>query len=410
VKAIIPAAGFALGLAGCATTPPDVTARYYFPKAETQLLVTETVGCSPKPAAGTQAHRIIRAVMTVAPTTTNSADMAWLVASPTVPNTQVVRQGHLRYRDFSSALSDEDITVTLTADGRLSGINATSTGEGDTIIKNLVTVAGAAALVGGHQAGPFVETPEDEACDVIDGYAAIAQGDPTKIAPTLTLTYSVAFTYDFGADLKTPTLQVDTAAFPNYGPPTTYDDQTAPRAIINMVPDPAAANIVRDLQQKLPGKFTPHVELMTTAETMRYLHTVEPPATLDTPSVELTQVAMLDVRVTGYVADLKTDPQVWNAIIPAPTRITYPLPIPKPADFGKTAFSLALSDYGSVTSLHYGSNTAGPDLSDAAGAIAKALPQAQTPEDKANTIKGQADLIAQQQRLISCEVDPTTCK
>jgi len=78
---------------------------------------------------------------------------------------------------------------------------------------------------------------------------------------------------------------------------------------------------------------------------------------------------------------------------------------PSPAAFGKTAFGVGLSDYGSITSLHYGATNGAPD---AAGAIAKAQPK--TAEDKANDIKGQADLIAQQQRLITCRVSPQTCK
>jgi hypothetical protein len=70
---------------------------------------------------------------------------------------------------------------------------------------------------------------------------------------------------------------------------------------------------------------------------------------------------------------------------------------------------VSLSDYGSITSVHYGSNSAAPDVSGTVGAIATAL-QPQTPEDRAKEIQGQADLIAQQQRLITCELTPAQCK
>ena len=57
-------------------------------------------------------------------------------------------------------------------------------------------------------------------------------------------------------------------------------------------------------------------------------------------------------------------------------------------------------------SLHYGETNGAPDATDAVGQIAKAL----QPKNKANALKGQADFIAQQQRLIGCQVSPATCK
>ena len=95
--------------------------------------------------------------------------------------------------------------------------------------------------------------------------------------------------------------------------------------------------------------------------------------------------------------------------MPVPMRETYQIPIPSPATFGMTSFGISLSDYGSVTSLHYGETSGASDALDAAGQIANFL-KPKTSEDVPNDLKSQADLIAQQQRLIGCEVSPSTCK
>jgi hypothetical protein len=337
--------------------------------------------------------------MTVVPTTTNSADMTW--ADPKDPTG--IHRGSLNYKALGNDFADEDISVTLTADGRLSGINATSAGEADTFAKNLVIVGAAVAALTGGKPKPYVAKPEDKACEVIDAAAAVGQGDPSKVAPTITFTYSIAFTYDFGADQKTPGLVVDPVLSPAYPAPS-------PAATnIKLLADPAVTTLVSGLNTAMPGKFDPQLIVVTTPATLKYLENVQTPDKAPDPYIELTKVAVVALRVNAYVGDLSTAQQVWGTTVPVPTRTSYDLPIPKPAIAGKTAFSVALSDYGSVTTLHYGTNTPVGDVSDAAGAIAKAF-QPKSAEDRSNDYKGQADLIAQQQRLIACEVDPTTCK
>jgi hypothetical protein len=142
---------------------------------------------------------------------------------------------------------------------------------------------------------------------------------------------------------------------------------------------------------------------------LRYLDTASFAGVTGSSTLELTRVAVMNVAVTGHVADLIRETQIWAASIPAPTHQPYSLPIPSPATFGKTAFGLALSDYGSITSVHYGSNTAAPDIADAFGSIATAL-KPRTTADRAKELQDQADLIAQQQRLVACQTTPAQCK
>jgi hypothetical protein len=381
---------------GCASVP-DVTVSYYFPKAETQLTVTQTVGCSEKIQ---NKHRLIRSVISAAATTTNSADVDWLVDGKP-------RQGHFSYKAMNGTLSDGDATVTLTADGRLAGINATSTGQGDTIIKDLVTIAGTIAAFGGPPPrGPFVATVEDQACDEVDKYAANTQttaAPPAKPAPpTVTLTYSVAVLYDVGAD-NSPALVVDQTFSPG------YERVTGRQSSVDLVPDAVSKSAYDALRAILSDRMVTKLLLRTDAPHLRYQDTVVHTATGEGVPLELVRVAMMNVAITGHVGDVVRETQIWSGLVLAPTHNTYQLPVPTPATFGKTAFGLALSDSGTITSLHYGSNTGVPDTADAFGAIAKAL-QPKSPADRAKDIQGQADLIAQQQRLISCEVKPAQCK
>jgi hypothetical protein len=90
------------------------------------------------------------------------------------------------YSSLDGPLSNADIAISTQDDGRLTGINATSTGQGDVIVKDAISVATSVApLLFGASAGKQHSTRED-ACKVItDNYT----GDP-KLLPSINLTYS----------------------------------------------------------------------------------------------------------------------------------------------------------------------------------------------------------------------------
>jgi hypothetical protein len=399
--------GLCLALTACATVP-DVTVKYYFPRAETQFVLTQTIGCTPKPKPAAKGkvpdvHRAIRSVISVAATTTNSADLDWVdVDSKT--GTTSVHQGHIFFKNLNGVFFDADGVVTLTPDGRLSGINATSAGKGGTLIKDLVTVAGAlaplAALDGNH------DSTIDDACKQVDDHSAVMQAgtlDPDKPVPSLlTLTYSVFVQYGFNPADLSPALYIDQDLSPG------YKKITGSQTSILFVADAPSGPAYKDLHDILHERMESRLELKSDITNLRYLDTTSSTEKGDS-KLELTSVAVMKLAVTGHVADFSEKTQVWAGSIPAPTHQTYYLPIPTPQPFGNTAFGLGLSDFGSVNSLHYGSNTGAPDLSDAFGSIATAL-KPKTTADRAKEIQDQADLIAQQQRLIVCQTTPTQCK
>jgi hypothetical protein len=84
------------------------------------------------------------------------------------------------------------------------------------------------------------------------------------------------------------------------------------------------------------------------------------------------------------------------------------LPIPKAALFGKQTFSLSLSEAGTITAVDYGKQTGAAGALNAAGSIATAV-DPETPTAKAADLKAQADIIAQQQRLLRCQRAPASC-
>src|ERR1700722_14946030 len=176
----------ALTVSGCATTPKGTTS-YYFPKAETQISITQTLSCNAK---GDTLHQVV----TVSPSTTYSSD---LTVAPAV-----FTPGSL-----DGTFSDTDIGFTFTDDGRLSGLNVTSAGQGGTIVKDIVSVAAAVGLVATAANGELYDPKE--ACKVVADYAgkpsdakaadgakdkkADPKADTAAAPPTVTLTYVGAF-------------------------------------------------------------------------------------------------------------------------------------------------------------------------------------------------------------------------
>src|SRR5258706_12583713 len=83
---------------GCAHTPKGAVS-YYFPKATTQFLITQTLTCN------SNGDRVFQA-LTVTPTTVYSSDFG---ATP----------GRLSPRSLDGYLTDTDLAFNFTDDGRL---------------------------------------------------------------------------------------------------------------------------------------------------------------------------------------------------------------------------------------------------------------------------------------------------
>lgn len=401
-------------LAGCASTP-DVTVVYYFPKATTQIAVVQTLGCSPKHDTG---NRIVRSVSSVTVTTAYSAD--------TDTEDGKLKQGAINYRHFDRHGTDTDTAVSFTADGRLSGINVASTGEGELILKSVVGFAGVFSTAAAG-AGVNLEDPTTLLCDQIDQYSLVpdkAASEPGAVATTttvktLSLTYNVVLSYSKGRNGE---LQIC--------------DKNPPHACagngktIPVTPDASSAVIVVKLNPYVAKIQQPKSVLDFTvgfdeakSET-RYLDVVEPgsrattqcaldlepdpDASSDVVPVKMSRVRLDKLQVSGPIGDLTETQGIWNGDVPVPVAECYNLPVPKAAWFGKQQFSLTLSDYGSVTKLEYGKSTGASDTWDAASMLAK-IAKGPTAGERAAELTDQNDVLYQQQRQIICETDPTNC-
>ena len=348
----------ALGLfAGCASIP-DVTARYYFPKAQTQLQLTESLMCNKN------SSRLLT-VATVASPTVYSSDLSAGV-------------GSLSYKGVSGPFTDTDLTLNFTDDGRLSGINETSTGQGDTIVKDILMLATTISLAP-EAAAPLGAASLEGICDAIRSYAG---GDGKAI----TLLYSARLDYQAKDPAKPDDLS-DELPFSSDPTNTLYPTVAAYRNL-----RPYTAKVSTDKPAQSAATFG------------------KQDCSIDDPKVELNRYIVANVNVFRPDAGTSKGEPLWTSAIPVPLKTGhFCLPIPPAQIFGGQTFGIQLSTYGSIQKLEYGKKTGVHDATDAATALATALKGPTTTAQAAN-LKAQTDLIAQQQRLVQCQADPATCK
>ena len=108
-------------LSACASTTPDVAIGYYLPKANTKLTVVHAFACN-----ADNTNHVVATGANIA--TTYESDFSR--GRKTVPLRKIVGTANSGSASF-----------TLTEDGRLAGINASSTGAGEDIIKGVLSIA-----------------------------------------------------------------------------------------------------------------------------------------------------------------------------------------------------------------------------------------------------------------------------
>jgi hypothetical protein len=334
-----------LAFDGCASLP-DVTTSYYLPQASLQTTVVRTVACT----AGGQ------------PITAST------VTSKVVYNRDPTTRQEVNIRQFDSAFADTSLTFTRTPDGRLAGINTSQTGQGEAIVKSLISLAGglkAAAL-------PSAATADvKKACTFINS---------TK-DKMISLTF------------------VDTDGFRNH---QDLIDNGLTQRDIPPAPDSEEAY---DLVKAVAGTVCIREAYAKNEPLMdKFNGTIGPAFVL-----KLTQPALVKVDVNETGADVQCTANVWTGIVEVPQLgQQYQLPIPTAALFGGATFKLALDDSGAVTTLAYTKNSSASSAITAATDITGAL-KAPTAADIAAEEKAKADIIAQQQRLIRCQKQPSSC-
>lgn len=102
--------------------------------------------------------------------------------------------------------------------------------------------------------------------------------------------------------------------------------------------------------------------------------------------------------------------KVFEALLMIPERgQLYDIIVPAGQLFGTNEMELEIGPAGNVTKVKYGSTSGVSDGIGSLNSLVEALDDSTSSTEQAAELKGQADIIAQQQRLIRCQVDPSTC-
>jgi hypothetical protein len=353
-------------LSACASIP-DVEYSYYMSKMTALATVTQAVGCTPD-----MQELVIVNTPSLVPT--YSADLA------RGPHTIRIRAIEGTFGGFA----DSDASFGFYDDGRLKSINQTTTGQGETIIKSIVSLS-----------------------TTVAGLAAFARPEDVKAAPSPSPECNVVKTW---ADQSKPGSPVTVSL--NYSAELNFPSVTVPTRPIKIGPTDSSTPLYYALLKagsKLPN-FTLSIGKPFDAGSRAFNVSAVNGGIGDYVNLTLQRVATVEINIIADKQNTSTGTKaIWKGNVPIPTADTYDLPIPTAALFGTQKFVLNLSEAGVVTAVDYGKSTGAAGAANAAGSIATAL----TPESatsKVADIKAQADLIAQQQRLNRCQANPTTCQ
>lgn len=335
---------------GCATVP-DVTVRYPKVTWQARASVIVTVGCN---AAGDD----LRYARMAAISPSYSRDLG---AEPL----------EFRVRDLERKAADIDFSASFTDDGRLRGINHSSTGQGEAVFRSIasldsaLTLAGISTLTFSNGMNQPRRTPIQELCADV-----LRWGDGKPVSLTFTATLRPEHLGGEPISLKAST-----------------DSEQMANSLSRFLPV-YEAQVSIDTNSKMPQS------IQSDEDTERFvpLHLQE------------------TIRIVTTIKETRTDPAGTKVLAApgflAPSASIYAVHIPKPALFGRQGFSIGLGDAGNVTSISFGqSSGTSPSLNAAVSAIGMSTESAETA-----AMKAEADLIAAQQRLVACRTRPEACK
>ena len=353
---------FSLSLfaSGCARMP-EMSVHYYLPVSKLHLEVIRTVTCDDRDN--------LLVASTVVPTVSHMADRS-------APKAVSVDK-------LDDYLSVSNLQFTFYEDGRLKSINTTSTGQGESIFKNVISLAqSAAGLDPGLQ--PFYQPPLIPRPE--------STGKPENGEPR-----SAECQYISARKNSTLTLRFEGSIDPKCSDgrhPCTLDPREESKIHLNAL----KGNLGK------VGEFAVY-------ETYAATRAPTTQGSSTDASVLLALNAPSDVTVKVVMGkDTDTEDSWSGTFVMALPGSDYGIPIPKASVFGKQTFSLAVAPSGAVTELGYVKDAGvaqgigvGQNLIDTFGPRAAAL-------ERLAILKTEADLIAAQQRLVRCRADPATCK
>lgn len=389
----------AMFISGCANLPDKQQINYYYPKAQTHIAVVQTLGC-------TSSNNHILSEAQVLVTTT-------YVAGTSAPP--------LTLGSFDGSWNDHDIDLNFTDDGRLKGINATSSGEGGTVLKGVASTVGAivtagalgtpfAHIVGKKHQNPSALSAADQniiaACTAISDLASTDKPSDPKL---VTLTYRGDFEYNETTSqllLINPNDPLNTSAPSSLGCPSIKSGAPSSLAILAADNDSAGLlNAAKGALQPYAGSFCVGIQDSATQG-----HRSEWPDGTGKPSnyfpltLKNVQKVSLQVWGPGQSFDPNHPLVIWKGIISAPGNGTYTVLVPKGSFVGSEKFALALADDGSISEIRYGKSGNASDTAGALQGIAQALPS------KEKELEDENNLIYQEQRHIICTTTPSSCK
>jgi hypothetical protein len=330
--------------------------------ASLSCVVVISAGCATLPQVTLQYHPATwSSSAAITQTVGCNADKTWLFAqhTPSLTTTYSSDLGvtkSISLKDLRGPFADADFKIGYTEDGRIKSVNVESTGQGEAIVKSAISLASA---LGAFAVALDVPTQTIAACNVIEKF-----GDKK----TLTLSYKA----------------------------TVVRHKLA--TSIALDPAPESEGLYNLMRSDLPK-----LEVRVGGSTPINSGPVYPDSNPDRSNVVTIEVQKMGLVTMEFLAQGKP---IGTSRVVVPLEEYSKVPIPKAPVFGKQTFVLGLYDSGAVSNLGYAQTTGIAAVLNAAGALAAQ----DTSSAKAADLKAQADVIAQQQRLVLCTTKPAECK
>lgn len=324
-----------LGCVGCAHMP-DVTVGYYLARTKATFKVIRTVACD--------ANNNIIVANAVTPAVTHFADRD--------------QRHQVSLAPLKGFLSNSDVKFEFYDDGRLKGVNATTTGQGEAILKTALTIASTLGAFSGSRAAST-----STECALIN---KVSPGKP------LSLTYE--------GDVE-------------------MDRQGLSQAI---PPDTASAVYASQLRSAISGVCAKVMGIEQATAPVGY------EGKRNEVLLTVRQPGLVRIRVAATDDKECMKDTIWDGkVLAGQSGTAYSMPIPAAAVFGKQTFAVTVHESGALTMMQYASDTGTGQV---LNVIGSALTEIQGEAGrKAAALRAEADLIAAQQRLVKCRADPTTC-
>lgn len=255
--------------------------------------------------------------------------------------------------------SDTSMKLEYYDDGRLKSFNSSNTGQGEAILKTAIAITGAVLAFDGS---PATFPNECAAIKKIGGDKPIVLSYFGKIDPS-------------------------------------KDDAQV------IAPDKITAILVG------VNKLEPAIGYVCAEKIETQAPTAKSTFVLDKNDVvlHLREPGKIKIKLSAGGNNSCQNETIWEDVVTvAQFGLDYDLPIPTPKLFGKLAVGASFAESGALTTIEFASATgAGQALN--VGSVAYSE-LSDTPAEKAAALESEADLIAQQQRLVKCMAEPAQCE